>query len=680
MDKFKLLTEHTLWWIIPALVCSVFLSIYLYKKDEKELTKTKYLILVSLRGLLLLTLFFLLINPLINYFKNKINSPHAVIIVDNSESVSNVITSDQVQEVVKKWEKEYLVKGIQPHFLNLEGKKLTDSLAFNESQTNLDHALNVVIDNFQSENLASITLLTDGIVNEGMLPYYKNYGHKVNIVGLGDTIIVQDVAVHKVNINPVSFTSKKIPVEVAILANGLQGHEVELNLFKGDELVQNQIIDVQKNEDFLNYTFYVVEEKEGIFPYSIKVTVPGIQEKITSNNVQKLFLKVVDKSQKILILAEYPHPDIKFIRTILKKNQAYDLTFHIKSHTKPFEPKWKEYDLVILHGSGNTFLNRYKNICSKQEISLVLFSGMNTSNGFGISMNTNRGNKDEVQISLNKDFKSILLSSELSSTFKNTPPLEVPFGDVKPQVNAEILAFQKVGSIETDKPLIVITNKGSYKTSRILGEGWWKVRLRNRSQAPYFDELFGKVFEYALTNRLDKKMILKSLHSEYSNRQPATVEIRTYDLLGNQIIGEQVKLSLFKGKKKVREVNTTVSSKLHQYNFSDLDSGVYRLQGAFELAGQTYEESVEFAVNIVSLEGQSTVPDFSRMRNFVENHGGIFSRFEENNIKWITSETAPNTITTTEDVFSIIEYKWIILLLLGLAFFEWILRKIYLLD
>jgi hypothetical protein len=228
--------------------------------------------------------------------------------------------------------------------------------------------------------------------------------------------------------------------------------------------------------------------------------------------------------------------------------------------------------------------------------------------------------------------------------------------------------------------LIVLTNEGSYRTARILGSGWWKIRLRNKEAAVYFDELFGKIFEYALTNHSDKKIILKSSRDEYAVSQPAKIEIKTYDLLGEQVIGNEVFLTLYKGKKKIKEVSTFANSMAYQYNFNNLEPGVYRVVGSFMLAGKRYKETVAFSVNNISLEGLVTEPNFSRMRVFAETHNGSFSKFEEENTQWITSENAPNTITSVEDVFSVIEYKWITLFVLFLAFSEWIIRKIKLLD
>ena len=680
MDKFKLLTEQSLWWTLPALVCSVFFALYLYNKDKTEVSKPVYLILVSLRSALFFTLLFLLINPLINYFKNTINRPHAVIVVDDSESVLQAgIDQKKIDAALKSWEELYAEKGIESHVLTLDGKSLSDSLSFDRPVTDLDGVLNTVIENFQSDNLASITLLTDGIVNQGQSPYYKNYGTKINIVGIGDTTKIIDAAIYKVNVNSISYVSKKIPIEVIVSTQGLPGEKVSVELFKNKELLQEHSIKVEHKEEFLKHTFYVLENEGGVYPYSIRISVDGIEEEI-KNNSQKVFLKVIDKSQKILILSEAPHPDIKFIRSILEENQAYDLTFEIRSYSKPFNPIISDYDLVILHGSNNDFIEKYQKWCIKSNVSFVFFSGVNTLSGVGVDMSIVQNERDEVHVSMNSSFKSILLSTNLDKVFESASPLDVPFGNVKVQGNSEVVAYQKVGSVETDKPLIVLVDNGNYRTARILGSGWWKIRLRDKENSEYFDELFGKIFEFTLTNQSDKKLILKSLRDEYSVSQAARIEIKTYDLLGEQILGNEVKLTLYKDKEKLREVSTKVNSLMYQYNFSGLDPGVYRVEGRFEIGGEIHEEKVEFSVNNISLEGLVSEPKFSQMKTFATNHNGLFSRFEENNNDWISSENAPNTISSVEDVFSIIEYKWICLILLFLIFSEWVLRKIYLLD
>ncbi len=71
----------------------------------------------------------------------------------------------------------------------------------------------------------------------------------------------------------------------------------------------------------------------------------------TRNNRQDVYLDVIDGKEKVLLLALAPHPDIKALRSILEKNQNYELDVRILTGTaaEATAPADKQYDLIILH-------------------------------------------------------------------------------------------------------------------------------------------------------------------------------------------------------------------------------------------------------------------------------------------------------------------------------------------
>src|SRR5205823_6924548 len=86
------------------------------------------------------------------------------------------------------------------------------------------------------------------------------------------------------------------------------------------------------------------------------------------NNRQDVYIDVIDSKEKILLLALTPHPDIKAIRTILEKNQNYEVDVNILTGASvaenPQPAANKVYDLIILHqlpdnsGLSNPILQR----------------------------------------------------------------------------------------------------------------------------------------------------------------------------------------------------------------------------------------------------------------------------------------------------------------------------------
>ena len=56
---------------------------------------------------------------------------------------------------------------------------------------------------------------------------------------------------------------------------------------------------------------------------------PKADEFTTENNYRHAYIDVVEGKEKILIVAQAPHPDIKAIRYALEKNENYELSLFI---------------------------------------------------------------------------------------------------------------------------------------------------------------------------------------------------------------------------------------------------------------------------------------------------------------------------------------------------------------
>src|ERR1039458_9599962 len=64
-----------------------------------------------------------------------------------------------------------------------------------------------------------------------------------------------------------------------------------------------------------------------------------------ANNVKDIFIDVLDGRQKILILADAPHPDVAAIKNALESNENYEVNSFIAND---FDKSLVGYNLVIL--------------------------------------------------------------------------------------------------------------------------------------------------------------------------------------------------------------------------------------------------------------------------------------------------------------------------------------------
>ena len=69
-------------------------------------------------------------------------------------------------------------------------------------------------------------------------------------------------------------------------------------------------------------------------------------DKNKQNNNQSFVIDVIDNREKVLILANTPHPDIAAIEQSISSTQTYEVEVALlNDFTKPLKP----YSLIILH-------------------------------------------------------------------------------------------------------------------------------------------------------------------------------------------------------------------------------------------------------------------------------------------------------------------------------------------
>src|SRR5690606_8707993 len=104
---------------------------------------------------------------------------------------------------------------------------------------------------------------------------------------------------------------------------------------------------------------------------------------------------------------------------------------------------------------------------------------------------------DRVFPSFSDNYDRFVFETEQRDFLRNLPPVAVPFGEYSIYPNAEIMLFQRVGNVLTDRPLLMTGMVGDAKTAVMIGEGLWNWRLDNiKREGTEFDQLFSKLVQY----------------------------------------------------------------------------------------------------------------------------------------------------------------------------------------
>jgi hypothetical protein len=239
---------------------------------------------------------------------------------------------------------------------------------------------------------------------------------------------------------------------------------------------------------------------------------------------------------------------------------------------------------------------------------------------------------------------------------------------------------QRIGSVVTDRPLVLTFDDNGRRKGAIVGEGFWQWRLNEFSETERteaFDEVFAKLLQY-LSTREDKRRFRSfPISNEFTENDPVVVESQLYNELFEPVFGNEVKLSITSDEGATTKYNYILSKEGARYKIGGLKEGVYKYKATTLLDGKNEEVSGEFLVNAQSIETQNLMADFALLQRLADNTGGKF--YSANEISRMVTDLSTVkalSIIHSEETFSpLINLKWVFYLLFALISAEWFLRK-----
>ena len=685
--RSELLFQTPYWFIIFCLIAGAAYAWLLYQPVASWSKKLNYA-LAGLRGFTVACICFLLLSPLIRKIETSVDKAKVVFAIDNSESVKKY--GQALNKEITAATAELSAAGYEVSIQTLDKAVKTenaDSIRFDKKKTDLSGLLQTVKSNFEGRNLTDVILLSDGIVNEGVSPAFVRYPFKVNTLAVGDTVPELDISIKDVVSNRVAYLGNEFPIRAELVANGLAGKRTTVSLKQNGRIIETQQVVIDRASFFKAYDFKATSGQKGVQHYTIELgAVAG--EATARNNKRDVYIDIIDGRQNILLLALAPHPDIKALRSLIERNDNYDLDVQILSISANPAATSKPYDLVILHqvpnmlGLGNPLVRKY--IDSKTPLWYILGSQsavplVNTLNK-SLTINTANGQTDKVTARFNPSFQMLNLDEEGLKILERFPPLTVPFGDYNISSGTEAILFQKVGTLNTNKPLLVLNTALEQKTAVLAGEGIWQWRQEEfalTGKQEVVDNLFQKLIQILSVREDKRKFRVYPVRAEFEAGEEVVFQTEIYNDIYEQIYGQEVKLALTDEKGIVKQYSYIHSAENPRFNISGLSEGVYRFQATTALRSGQEKVSGQFVIRNVDLEMNNTTADFGLMRELANNTGGKFitpsslSQFVQN----LKENRPADRLDSSEEMVELIHLKWLFFLLVILLGIEWGLRK-----
>lgn len=685
------------WFLLLCALAGLGVALLLYFRDRTFGDQPRALVwgmgLLRFLGYSLLAA--LLLSPLLRYLSVEEQEPIVVLAQDVSESIG--LETDTVA-YAEEWSnlRASLAENYQVvDYTFGEAVRTDEALSFTDKKTNLDAVLTEISDVYGNQNLGAVVLATDGIYNEGTNPAYRNLQLRAPVytVGLGDTTRRRDLLVRRVFHNRIAYLEDQFSIQVDVAANNAAGERTRLSVSRigegGTTSLHSETIDITGDEFFTTREVILEADRPGVQRYRIALT--GIDGEVSSaNNRRDIFVDVLDARQKILLLAEAPHPDLSAMRQSLSGGRNNEIEL---AYAADFTGQVADFDLVVLHHlPTNRFRlagtldalraaripslfvlgeeSRASLVNAAQDL-LVLGGGGNVA-----------GN--EVTARPVSGFSLFTLSDELVQALPVYPPLTAPFGEFSLGTGGSEILRQRIGRVDTDYPLLVVGESRGVRTGVFAGSGLWQWRLFDYLEFgnhERFDELMSQLTQYLTVQEDRRRFRVSVAENIFDENEPVQLDAELYNRSYELVNGPEATVIITGPGGQEYPYTFTRTSNAYTLNAGSLPVGNYRFRATARAEdGEALTYDGRFSVQAVEVERYALEADHGLLRQLSSQYGGeLLFPGELDGLpgRLVEGGTVKPVQFSTVNTRAVINLKWLFFLLLALFGAEWVLRRYF---
>lgn len=670
-----MLQNNTVLILIAVLLAILIVYFQYFYKNS---TKNKYYYLLSfLRFLTIFSILLLIINPKIDQRTFEKIKPKLLIAVDNSSSIKYIKQDSLVKKLIKRIESDNNINkkfDIELYtFASLLEKQR--NLDFTKDQTNIFNTV-VELNALYNNKIAPIILLTDGNQTYGNNYAFYNSKQQIFPLVIGDTTTFADLKIDNINVNSFTYINHSFPVEIFISYRGKQNISSKLEVIKKNKVVYKQILNFTSNDNNKHLSFTLPAQTKGKHLYKVIIT-PLKNEKNKINNRYNFSIETLDEKSEILLLYDVLHPDIGFWKKTIESNKQRKLTIN---HISEYKNNGSDYQFVILYQPNKNFQKVFDHI-QNQDINYLLQSGTNTDWNF-LNQHQNLIHKDVINstqnviASYNTGFSTFQIKN---LDFEKLPPLQNLFGDIKIKKPHQNLLFQMINNIQTNNPLLTIFHDNNKRRVTLFAENifiWRSYSFTLDKSFENFDNFTNSIFQFLQHSNKKNRIVVKYKPFYYTNE---TIKINANYYDANYVFDKNVNLDfeLIENKNdKKHNFPFVLKKNTFEVNLKDLTSGTYDFKVQSIVNKQIFKGN--FTVLDYSVEQQNIQSNFKDLQNLAKNSkGALFlpSQIDELLSILLYSEDYITVQQESTHIKSLINWKWLLALIVLSLGLEWFIRK-----
>lgn len=670
------MTTNTILLLLLSLVIAGALSYFQYFYKAKSNSKVN-LFLAFLRFSTIFAILVLLINPIVTKNTLEVTKTPLAIVVDNSSSIP-VLKSDKkaielYQDLVSNpaLQEKFEIQSYQ-FDADLKPSKQFD---FKGKQTNLD----AIAKNLKSINRNTIfptVIITDGNQTTGNDYVYRfDPINKVYPVIVGDTTTFFDLKINQLNVNKYAFHKNKFPVEVFLQYSGTKNTTADFSIVQGSSVIAKEKVSFSPSKKTATINLLLPADKVGLQVFKASIS-SNVKEKNSYNNIKNFAVEVMDQKSTIAIVSAINHPDIAALKRSIESNAQRKVIL-----VKPNEiNSLQDVSVLVLYQPTTAF----KAIFDTNKLAgtnTFIITGTNTDFNFLNQQQSNlvfkmSGQKEDYLNEFQSQFNLFAIDN---IGFENFPPLQNLFGTITTNGNVSVLLSSKIRNVSTNAPLLAFAENQGKRTAYLLGENSWKWRLQSHVDHQSFekyDVFIDKIVQF-LASSTSRKSLVVTHESFYNSGEAIAINVQYFNK--NYEFDEKARLTISvtnAATKQTKNYDLLKGNNSFSVNLDGLTAGKYNFSVKELNTNTSY--SGHFEILDFDIEKQFVNPDVLKLKQLaLQTNGKAF--FEDQSAELIKTLLENKEYKSIEKNIAtktpLIDWIWLLIILVALLTTEWFVRK-----
>lgn len=694
---------NTIFFFIGLIILAAY-SFFVYRFTLPPVSKTKRGILILLRSLALVLLLFIFFEPVLTLTKKNILTPTNLFFFDNSKSITIDDGTNRIEGIKTLIEqtKSASINGNKQYYsfgsaINQIDEDSLSIIRFSETFTDFSKIfLNV---NQTENNIASITIISDGVITEGSTPIYsaEKLGIPVFNVGIGDSTKKNDVEIKNVINNEFIYAETPTTILTTLLNIGFSGKSSQISLYENSQLIEQKSL-VLDESGVNSISFEYTPKQSGEKKLTLRVSNQD-GESTFLNNQKVFYINVLSNKINVLLLAGSPSADLTFIKNSLSADQNLKVNTLTQISAGTFleqnpQAKLDSADIIYLiefptSTTSEDLVTRLSNKLENRntpfflllsgEVDLRKLNRISSLLPFTVQMIDKNYLQVQPDIQLS-ELTNPFMQNNLINDWNNLPPISQPIVSLTLKPESKLLANVRINNQPRNNPLIVSRNFGSKRSLVVIGKDIWKWKLQTATKKlTLFDNFIFSSARWLNAPDDQKKVRIKTSKKIYASNEFVEFSAQVYDESFNPVNDAEVNLKINSGDLKEELNLTSVGGGLYEGSISSLRNGDYIFNGIASVNGkQLGEDRGTFNVGDVEIEMIDSRMNYEFLNLLAtQTNGKYFSPSEYemliNYLKKLNNGSTKERLITSE--IRLWSDEWLLIFVILLFAVEWFIRK-----